>query len=255
MAIRRRISNQRKLGAWEDFQRWIDNHSSSTWIFRGIGDPDFPLVPSVGRLTNYSITREQEIFNAFVRRIPLFATGPRPESTWDKLALAQHHGLPTRLLDWTTNPLVAAYFAVTAAPKPLKRQLHGEPTMLTPPHEAIDCCVIAHRVRRQDVIDLEWEDDPFNIDRIAVMQPSLVTSRIAAQGGLFTAHPEPDEPFIDPLDNDSYQFVIPGEMREFFRQRLYYLGIDPLYLMGGLDGLGARIAWQARANFGLGVLD
>lgn len=250
--IRRRITGWPR---WRQFQEWIERHSGPDWIFRGLGDPDFPLIPSVGRLGSYSSSREQEILNAFSRRIPLLATGLNPESGWDLLALAQHHGLPTRLLDWTTNPLVAAYFAVTSAPKPLKRQLDGRPAMMTPQPAAIDCLIVAHRVRRQDLIDAAWSTDPFDIEDIGVILPRTVSSRIAAQGGLFTVHPDPEQAWERPLEQPSNLFRIKGEQREFFRQQLFHLGIDPLYLMGGLDGLGARIAWQARENFGLGVLD
>ncbi len=49
-------------------------------------------------------------------------------------------------------------------------------------------------------------------------------------------------------------FDIPGESRSFFRQRLFYLGIDPQRIMGALDGLGSRLAWQYGDRIGLGAV-
>src|SRR5688572_9039340 len=87
------------------------------WVFRGVGDAHkHQLVPKIGRDPRlYSLPLERVIFANFKRRAPQFIN-IRGMTEWDLLALAQHHGLPTRLLDWTTNPLVAAYFAVTSEP-------------------------------------------------------------------------------------------------------------------------------------------
>lgn len=104
-----------EITSFEKLNQLVGNSQRMRTIFRGVGKVSYQLVPSLGRVQSADKTSLPAVERRMVR---LFREGARPylqqqpANEWEWLALAQHHGLPTRLLDWTTNPLVAAYFAV-----------------------------------------------------------------------------------------------------------------------------------------------
>ncbi len=84
-------------------------------LYRG-QEEDWPLIPKIGRpesngSNTYSEDKEVKILNEFKRLSYPFLDSNFKYNDWDWLSLAQHHNVPTRLLDWTENPLIALWFA------------------------------------------------------------------------------------------------------------------------------------------------
>jgi hypothetical protein len=252
-ALQRRLASQVK---WTDFLRWVDDHGHSRWVFRGLGDSSYELKAGAGRIRHYNPALELTLLEVFERRASEFIDTRQP-GRWDLLALAQHHGLPTRLLDWTTNPLVAAFFAVSADPAPIEMNDPASndpaPKKLTVRRasEHVPARVIAWPVARKDVVDPELDKDPFKLATIKFLMPRVLTTRISTQGGLFSVHPVPNNPWLEPLKRPEEIFDIPGEMRTDFQRKLFQLGVDNQRIMGGLDGLCSRLSWQYHARVGL----
>jgi hypothetical protein len=222
--LRSHLASQAK---WVEFQRWVDDHSDSRWVYRGLGDCSYELKAGAGRLPRYNPATELTLLEVFERRANEFID-TRRSGPWDLLALAQHHGLPTRLLDWTTNPLVAAFFAISAEPAlievddPSSSGAKRRKLTVRPASGQISARVIAWQVAAKDVVDPEVDKDPFALLTIKFLMPRVLTSRISTQGGLFSVHPVPSTPWLDPLAVPKEIFDIPGDMRAYFQRKLFY---------------------------------
>jgi hypothetical protein len=199
-----------------------------SWIFRGHSNAAHELIPSVGRGHPTAKSRAQfeaSLFAMFKREAMGLLQAP-PLNDWDWLSFAQHHGLPTRLLDWTHNPLVALYFAVETDP-----DRDGE--------------LFALRSTKKMPQQLLAES-PFAVDRPRKFHPPNITPRIRAQEGLFVVCADLERPLDKPLRDDWIldRLTVRRDAKPSIRYDLYRLGVHRSALFPDADGLAARLKWQ-----------
>jgi len=202
------------------------------WGFRGVPSSDYDLIPSIGRKDvrkKYDPDLEKQIFERF-RQMAVPFLGMRPDSMITWLALARHHGLPTRLLDWTLSPLIAAFFATSE--RPVKAGI------------AKTFAIYAYQssyFHAQAKID-----DPFDIvEPFIEVHTDHQSDRITAQRGFFTLHKAPDQPF---REKTMVKFIFPEESRDAVLNEIDFYGVNESSLFPGLDGIAAYWAWFYRIS-------
>lgn len=215
-------------------ERYTGNYSA---LFRGQRCDDWNLVPRIGRTRfrkrfSSLLETEKDIFDEFERLSVPHRNGLDVTSPWDRLALAQHHGLPTRLLDWTTNPMVALWFAVES-----------------PPERERNAAVWIFSAEKSDYVT--EGTDPFSPPKTLIFRPPHLDTRIISQSGWFTVHKYmKDKSKFIPLDNNKNQktklrkLIIESRCFPALRDDLARCGITRSSLFPGLSGLCGHLLWQ-----------
>jgi hypothetical protein len=196
-----------------------DMKKSRAWAFRGQTNSNWKLLPKSGRsefASKYGPLgfSEESIFEAFKRYAGHFIN-QIPTDEWDWLALAQHHGLATRLLDWTKNPLNAAFFA-------------------TETNVREEAAIYAFKVSKRDFIK---EEHPFSVRTVKVYYPRGVTARIISQRGIFTISGNPTIPIENHLGDRLHKFTISEDAINDIKSSLEFFGINSLSIYQDLDSL------------------
>jgi hypothetical protein len=203
-------------------------------IFRGVRKKSYTLMPSIGRFRTekgelYTPAKEELLLKLFKQKAYPFVKD-HLHSKLELLSIAQHHGIPTRLLDWSRNPLVAVYFAV--------RDDFAK-------HEPKEDSVI-YTYHPKTKVDLEDDFDPFAITSIRRYIPKYWSPRITAQSGLFTVHPNPTKPYTS---SEITSIFISFDLRKEIKKRLNRFGMHEANLFPDLDGISKHIKWLRTEGF------
>lgn len=221
----------------------------SNYIFRGVGNKGWGLETSLQRMGNHAAAIERPLLRNFLKY-----AGPgevASDALLFQLALAQHHGLPTRVLDWTTSPRVASHFA-------LSNEKHFDVD------GAIWCIDVANarRVLPSTLGAILTEEDAFvfsvemlnrfkslsefdAIDRkgefVIFFEPPSLDGRIVNQGAVLSMMPGPEFDLktyiLRPENKDLVKrIIIPAKIKWELRDKLDQDNVSERMLFPGLDG-------------------
>jgi hypothetical protein len=241
------------ISSFDDFRAVVRHVSpDERYFFRGEPRDYFTLIPKVARVFNpegkklylsMNYHTEQSIFERFKNHASAMSAVV-PSDDWDWLALAQHHGLPTRLLDWTTNPLIALFFAVgDRITDPDIRKANVDNSSFQ------GDAAFYFLTIKTSFIDPRAEPDPFRYDGIGILRPRHVTRRITAQGGVFSVQSDPWTPLNELLHVKRVRkYKITMSARESLRNELLLYGIHHASVFPDLDGLAMYLQLRLAEN-------
>lgn len=242
-----------RVNSWSELQEvvfvdsWRDNirRFRSQWAFRGVPRTAHTLDTSLQ--TGGFVPHERHLLSSFRK----YATRTvHRDSVWNWLSLAKHHGLPTRLLDWSYSPFVAMHFATQnlkdfgedgaiwcvdytktneLLPRPLRKQLDSE-----------DGNIFTAEMLDRVASSLGDFDALGHDDFVLFFEPPSLDERIVNQFALFSITSSADlklEELLRKRDAAFRRIIIPNALKWEVRDKLDQANITERVLFPGLDGL------------------
>ncbi len=207
--------------------RGYRSHDGLGFLFRGQADASWDLLPKAGR-KEFFLPNNRDLGRFWSWTQQAVAYSSLPSSDLEQLAIAQHHGLATRLLDWTMNPLVACFFACS---EQIKKD--GAVYIYECPDKIVN------------------EEHSFNVleetPGVFGYFPKSISPRVLNQKGLFTVHCEAfrqisvSKSRLGNEESNLLVLIIPAKLKEDIVKHLEDYGIDKSVLFPDLDGLSAHI--------------
>ena len=243
-------------GVWDEkIQRYRNNR-----VFRGMSDAEWGLTPSLNRACPQNLGLEKMILRSFQKYG--YAELQNCSSFWEIVAMGQQFGLPTRLLDWTYSPLVAAHFATedvsaydrdgviwcvdiedvnARLPEPLRSRLDSMKGVI------FSRDILDEIVPNFDSLQA-FSSTPFAL----FFEPASTVNRIANQYALFSVVSDPAVTLLDLPESDRFtRLIIDRQAKLEIRDKLDYINISERMIYPGLDGI---CKWIARRYAPLGPI-
>ena len=255
--------NTNRIESWNGLQDALFRDSwdpvigryRSRYAFRGLSDADYPLDTTIMRLGGPYVELEKHLLRNF--RKYAHRDVVERDSLWHWMSMAQHHGLPTRLMDWTYSPFVAMHFALSNIEKyhcdGVIWVVNYLKTHLMLP-EKLKCALdleganvftvgmLSQLVQSFDELT-HMAEDPF----VLFFEPPSIDDRIVNQFAFFSIMSDPTarlDPWLVNVPQIWRRIVIPAELKWELRDKLDQANVTERVLFPGLDGLSSWLKRQ-----------
>jgi hypothetical protein len=257
------IYDEVRIDSWDTLAETLGSLSAS-WSFRGHSDARWGLESTLARRFNSNgihprawPEQEKRILRIFKRKAHLFLDHiPDDKDSFRWLGMMQHHGAPTRLLDFTWSFYVAAFFALEAAT--------GDAAIwavnLDALHEPLRLAGRKKRVSIDDLVPkIEGNYEKYFLDNkfsfVVYGEPTIMNQRLIAQSGTFIVPSTLSEPVEDILSHYSFpkplvKYVLTtSKLRAIAMRKLYSMNITYYTLFPGLDGLARSMGFESEYSW------
>lgn len=228
-------------------------------VFRGMPNKDWKLLSSLDRLgypdqpPHLKSHLEEHLLRNFIRHARAYIK-ITPSELWEWLVIAQHRGLPTRLLDWTYSPLIAAHFAVLNGDPKIDRviwklnwkliheKFHVQPYVLNA-YEFND------ELKNHEISSL-WnlmtESKEIKNSFVCLVEPSALDPRVVTQSAAFTISSDKTKSLDSILMNKGLshalvKYIIPSNRVDYIRDQLDICSIDERHMFPDLGGVASEL--------------